>query len=266
MLAFLSDGFSFVAGRVSARRPNCLSFFDGFSFVASRVSARRPIYFLLLRQKKVAQEKATRVRVSLRCAKGNLRCSQQAGSLQTRLSPQTCNLLYPPVTALLGTRTRESEGTSPRFALGIGDREALTFATATKRASTQTKALSCPSGSRFLPLRWCKAPAAAPGIPVPPTPLCVRRAAQGSAERAGRMFEPAGRVCGTPALREQRRLPRCAAPGSQTPGSPFFCLLFFGEAKKSEAPAGAQPGLPHKQKLPSNSSDPARYASQHFTK
>jgi hypothetical protein len=27
-----------------------------------------------------------------------------------------------------------------------------------------------------------------------------------------------------------------------TPGSPFFCLLFFGEAKKSEAPAGARPG------------------------
>jgi hypothetical protein len=80
---------------------------DVFAFVAGRVSARRPPYFLLLRQEKVSKEKATRVRVSLRCAKGNLRCSQQAGSLQTRLSPQTCNLLNPPVAALLGTRTRE---------------------------------------------------------------------------------------------------------------------------------------------------------------
>ncbi len=83
------------------------------SCVAGRVSARRPTPFSLLRQRKVSKRKATRVRVSLRCAKGNLRCSQQAGSLQTRLSPQTCNLPYPPVAALLGTRTREGEGTSP---------------------------------------------------------------------------------------------------------------------------------------------------------
>ena len=27
--------------------------------------------------------------------------------------------------------------------------------------------------------------------------------------------------------------------GTQAPGSPFFCLLFFGEAKKSESPAAA---------------------------
>ena len=31
---------------------------------------------------------------------------------------------------------------------------------------------------------------------------------------------------------------------SQTAGSPFFCLRFFGEAKKRESPAGARPGLP----------------------
>ena len=29
-------------------------------------------------------------------------------------------------------------------------------------------------------------------------------------------------------------MPRSEAQGTQTPGSPFFCLLFFGEAKKSE--------------------------------
>ncbi len=82
------------------------SLIDGFSFAASRVSARRPTHFLLLRQEKVSKEKATRVRVSLRCASGNLRCSQLAGSLQTRFA-QTCVPLFPPVAALLGTRTRE---------------------------------------------------------------------------------------------------------------------------------------------------------------
>jgi hypothetical protein len=84
---------------------------DIFSFVASRVSPRRASSFLLLRQKKRTKEKATRVRVTLRFAKGNLRCSQQAGSLQTRFA-QTCNLLYPPVAALLGTRTRDGGCTS----------------------------------------------------------------------------------------------------------------------------------------------------------
>ena len=50
------------------------------------------------------------------------------------------------------------------------------------------------------------------------------------------------RVCAAPARREHRRLPRCAAAGSRTAGSPFLCLLSFGEAKESEAPAGASPG------------------------
>ena len=50
------------------------------------------------------------------------------------------------------------------------------------------------------------------------------------------------RVCAAPARREHRRLPRCAAAGSRTAGSPFLCSLSFGEAKESEAPAGARPG------------------------
>ncbi|RFO98372.1 hypothetical protein DIC66_00245 [Rhodoferax lacus] len=83
-----------------------LSLLSAFAFVAGRVSARRPSSFLLLRQKKRTKEKATRVRVSLRCATGNLRCSQQAGWPQTRLSPQTSGPLFPPAAALLGTRTR----------------------------------------------------------------------------------------------------------------------------------------------------------------
>jgi hypothetical protein len=33
-------------------------------------------------------------------------------------------------------------------------------------------------------------------------------------------------------------------------GSPFFCLLFFGEAKKSKAAAGARPGLQRTSKAP----------------
>jgi hypothetical protein len=217
---------------------------------AGRGSARRPPHFLLLRQEKVSKEKATRVRVSLRCAKGNLRCSRRAGNLQTRLAPQTCSLLHPPAAALLGTRTRDGRGTSPRFASVCVSREAFSAsasatatATTTQLASTQSTALSQASGSS-LPSRWCEAPAAAPRSLPPRPPLCLRRAAQRSADPAGRMFEPAGRVCGQPALCEQRRLPRRAAAGSQTPGSPSLCLLSLGEARESEVAAGPRPGLP----------------------
>jgi len=43
-----------------------------------------------------------------------------------------------------------------------------------------------------------------------------------------------------PATREQRKEARRATVS----GSPFFCLLFFGEAKKSESASGPKPGIP----------------------
>ncbi|SDJ14538.1 hypothetical protein SAMN05444748_110113 [Variovorax sp. OV700] len=72
-------------------------------------------------------------------------------------------------------------------------------------------------------------------------PLCMRRGAQGFADQGRSCLSEASSA--DPAKREHRRLPRSAAQGSQTVGSPFFCLRFFGEAKKSRSPAGATPGL-----------------------
>ena len=43
---------------------------------------------------------------------------------------------------------------------------------------------------------------------------------------------------------EHRRLPRSEAQGTRPVGSPFFCLLFFGDQRKEGAPPGAVPGLP----------------------
>ncbi len=67
-------------------------------------------HFLLLRQKKVSKEKATLVSASLRFATGNLRCSLQAGSAQTRLTPQTVRGPDPPEAVLLGADTRGEVG------------------------------------------------------------------------------------------------------------------------------------------------------------
>jgi hypothetical protein len=95
------------------------SFNGGFSCWASRVSPRRATHFSLLRQRKVSKRKATQVRVSLRCATGNLRCSQQAGRMQTRYA-QTCILLDPPVAALLGTRTWVEREQNTRAGEAVG--------------------------------------------------------------------------------------------------------------------------------------------------
>ena len=52
---------------------------------------------------------------------------------------------------------------------------------------------------------------------------------------------------------------------SQTIGSPFFSLGFFGDAKKSKSPAGARPGLyedPTEQYMPFKGFDPPSSSDQ----
>src|SRR5262245_41343593 len=54
------------------------------------------------------------------------------------------------------------------------------------------------------------------------------------------MFEPAGRVSATPAGPEQRSVPEAKRRADEF-GSPFFWVLFFGDAKKSPSPGRAKP-------------------------
>ncbi|TWD87285.1 hypothetical protein FB547_103267 [Variovorax beijingensis] len=189
--------------------------------VGGRVSPRRATHFLLLRQKKVSKEKATLLSASLRFATGNLRCSRFAGSRRTRFA-QTAASPDPRNAALLGAARRDGEKTGHRFARPQCQLQQPIPTTAALRAAvawwpSEAKArLVCP-------------------------PLCMRRGAERFADQGSPLFERSefGR---DPAKREHRRLPRSAAKGSQTVGSPFFCLRFFGEAKKSRSPAGASPG------------------------
>jgi hypothetical protein len=69
------------------------------------------------------------------------------------------------------------------------------------------------------------------------------RVAQGQADQGGRCLSEASSA--RPRLDRATQRTRSEAKGSAS-GSPFFCLLFFGEAKKSRAPAGARPGTPRK--------------------
>ena len=57
-------------------------------------------------------------------------------------------------------------------------------------------------------------------------------------DQGPRLSEPQASSSGTPLEASTAGCPRQSG-GTQTVGSPFFCLLFFGEAKKSESPAAA---------------------------
>ncbi len=71
---------------------------------------------------------------------------------------------------------------------------------------------------------------------VAPNAVMRRRVAQGWADQGSRLFERS-EFERDPAQSEQRSVPE-AQRRDDAFGSPFFCLLFFGEAKKSEWPPG----------------------------
>jgi len=240
-----------------------------------RVSPRRATYFSLLRQRKVGKRKATLLSVSLRFATGNLRCSAQEGVRRTRFA-QTAAALIPPAPALLGTARRERPGPSLRSAIqwpvrafallgrgwGFGaDIDWASGTTGTNAAhgkstihstnapSTTGSAGStsnpnhCPPSFQALQARSaCSALVAERSDgPQVSNPLWLRRGAERFADQGRSCLSEASSA--DPAKREHRRLPRSEAKGSQTVGSPFFCLRFFGEAKKSRSAAGPRPGL-----------------------
>jgi len=238
------------------------------SFVSrGRVSPRQATYFSLLRQRKVGKRKATLLSASLRFAAGNLRCSRFAGSRRTRFA-QTAASPCPRNAALLGAARRdlETDGPSLRSALepvraftsfGLGCSFSLSLSLWERvgvRASAfmQARRCSCAVDPHPNPLprgrgspsrakqRPDRKPIEAMACPVS-TPLWLRRGAERFADQGRSCLSEASSA--DPAKREHRRLPRSAAKGSQTVGSPFLCLRSFGEAKESKSPAGARPGL-----------------------
>ncbi|NVM90055.1 hypothetical protein FHT32_003712 [Variovorax sp. SG517] len=203
-----------------------------------RVSPRQATYFSLLRQRKVGKRKATLLSVSLRFATGNLRCSAQEGVRRTRFA-QTAAALIPPAPALLGTARREWDAPSLRSAT---EQPGLAFASLGRalrphdftKPDTPFQAPQARSACGALVAERSDGPQV-------PNPLWLRRGAQRFADQGRSCLSEASSA--DPAKREHRRLPRSVAKGSQTVGSPFFCLLFFGEAKKSRSAAGPRPGL-----------------------
>ena len=82
-----------------------------------------------------------------------------------------------------------------------------------------------------------------------PLPLWMSRGAQGLADQGSRLSERS-EFERDPAKPEHRRLPRRAAAGTQTVGSPFLWFLSFGDAKKRDSHAGRLPASALHQSMP----------------
>ena len=175
--------------------------------------------------KKSAQKKGEPDALSLRFAAGTLRCSVRAGSAQTcpLRGLRTCAALIRPALryspAHDGGKRERMRGPFLRRLCGY-----------------------CPHPSPLPEGEGVKT-RSPEGQSAPDPALCRQGRAEqrrGAGIRHSRVRRPrSGQVCECPPRTEQRKEPR-SGPGF---GSPFFCLLFFGEAKKSESAAGPRPGL-----------------------
>ncbi|SFE12350.1 hypothetical protein SAMN04489710_11520 [Paracidovorax konjaci] len=256
----------------------------GFSS-RGRVSARRPRTFSLLRQRKGPKRKATLLAASpfARWAKGAT-CGARSRGAAAKLAARW--------RAALGHRSQSdhvadvSFGTSARPAPCaprlIQKGSCRTRAIAALDLGCASAAHRAPFVERDVTLHLDRAQRRSsqaeqrdgPRVLRRPSEATARNApsgcawgAQGAGWRVCRRTHPlqhlARRGCLSGARQraassaahpatEHPRSPRSAAKGSQTAGSPFFWVLFFGEAKKSASAAGPRPG-PGKQTKKQNS-------------
>jgi hypothetical protein len=195
---------------IEFRSRTCLFFEGGFAFGAGRVSARRPRHFSLLRQRKVPKRKATpTVCVPALCA-GQPVVLAPGG---VRANSLRSNMRGPFSARRCAPRHRQ-KGLVARCTVS-GHRRAAPVLGSMCHATGED-------------------------------PLCTCRAAQANAEKEGRMSEPKASLRPS-RIRRAAQVARRHAPGHGQWGSPFFWVLFFGEAKKSASAAGPRPGLPRKQ-------------------
>ncbi len=175
-------------------------------------SALRASHFLLLRQKKVSKEKAT-PGYAVGCADSPALLGTGGGCGTRGCAPQTVLALFPPAPVLLGASHGGPKSVSAlpaeRFLGCCGRPE--------KKPKNETHCLS---------------PDAFPG----PLRGAEQRRNAGGSRLA--LSEPQASLASRPAFRVAQGTGRSPAP---TQGSPFLCLLSFGEAKESETPARRNP-------------------------
>ena len=213
-------------------RGGCLSSFRGLLFSRGRDirPAADSLSFASPKESKQRKGDPTVCVPSLRC--GQPAVLDYGGGPQNSLRSNSCG----PDPASICAPRRSQKGWGE-------DRPSLRSAGANPNSPTQHQQPISTTAALRAAVAWWPSEAKARSVS---KPLCMRRGAERFADQGRSCLSEASSA--DPAKREHRRLPRSAAKGSQTVGSPFFCLRFFGEAKKSRSPAGARPG-PGKQSL-----------------
>jgi hypothetical protein len=151
--------------------------------------------------------------------------------------------------------TRVGEGTSPRFALGIGERDTLGCGTAiaTKPASTPPIAPTRPSGSPPLSLRWCDAPAAAPA----PHPCVCAEQRSGARIKRDACLSPQGEFAARPRFASSAGCPGAVHRGRRHQGRLLFAYFLLAKQEKVRRLPGRNPACnesnnptPQKKEIP----------------
>ncbi|BCO28321.1 hypothetical protein MIZ03_3221 [Rhodoferax lithotrophicus] len=169
-------------------------------------------HFLSFHRKKVTKERATPLSATRSDAAGNLSCDGWAGNRSNSLRSDNRGSFSRPTV----TTQAQPEGTQNPVLVAL-------------RATLHWGAWHTPRCNA----RRSRASSAVPYAVV------RRRVAQGWADQGTRLSERS-EFERPPAQTEQRSEP--ARSDGDAFGSPFFWVLFFGEAKKSASPAGARPG------------------------
>ena len=182
-----------------------LSLPDGLAGISPRLAS----HFLSLRRKKVTKERATPLSAALRYASGNLRCGLGAGNRSNSLRSDNRGSFSRPKPAAQA----HTEGTHAVVLMELRG----TLDRVVARRAPRCNARRSRAGF------FC------------PNAVMRRRVAQDWTDQGSRLFERS-EFERDPVQTEQRSEP--ARSDGDVFGSPFFCLLFFGEAKKSEWPPG----------------------------
>ncbi len=177
------------------------------------ISPRLASHFLSLRRKKVTKERATPLSATLRFATGNLSCDGWAGNRSNSLRSDNRGSFSRPT----ATTQAQPEGTQNPVLVAL-------------RATLHWGVCHAPRCNA----RRSRASSADPHAVV------RRRVAQGWADQGSRLSERS-EFERDPAQTEQRSEP--SRSDGDVFGSPSLCLLSLGEARESESPAGARPGL-----------------------
>ncbi len=215
------------------------------------LSPRRARYFSLLRQRKVPKRKATPSLRPLRGAKGQT-CVVSVAWCAVELTALRSSFVQTSTASQSTKHGRCDAHATPQPPRRRRSQQGWDIRTAEQPTSIRAiAALGLVSRAQAWPSE-----AKARGDVWFPTPLWMRRGAQRAGwrvcrrthalrglTRCGCLSGARQRAASSAAhtAREHHRLPRSEAQGTQTVGSPFFWVLFFGEAKKSTSHAGRLP-------------------------